>query len=148
MWKSKGAKPPKNSDKYEWTEHVFFKMRQYGLSEQKVRSVIRAPKRTETGIAADTVAVMQPAGTVKKDAQGQEKWPQEIWVLYKVKGIKEKSKDETRLKKIGTSAKAKKMLEMTDKKLVIISAWRYPGMAPERDPIPEEIWREIEEMGI
>lgn len=28
-------------------------------------------------------------------------------------------------------------------KLKIISAWRYPGRAPERDPVPVEILREI-----
>ena len=24
------------------------------------------------------------------------------------------------------------------------AAWRYPGVSPEKDPIPAEIWREIE----
>ena len=27
----------------------------------------------------------------------------------------------------------------------IISAWRYPGVSPKRNPIPAEILREIEE---
>lgn len=146
MWKTKSLKPPKNSDKYEWTEHSFFKMRQYALSEQKVRAVIRAPKRTETGIAANTVAVMQPAGTVKKDVQGKEKWPQEIWVLYKLKGENKKEKEGAENGNLKIQ-KLKSCLKAT-KKIVIISAWRYPGMAPERDPVPDEIWRELEEMAI
>lgn len=45
-------KIPKNSDKYFWTTHSIYKMRQYGLSEQKIRSVIRNPQRKEEGIVA------------------------------------------------------------------------------------------------
>jgi hypothetical protein len=29
--------------------------------------------------------------------------------------------------------------------LRVISAWRYPGVSPERNPVPEGILREIEE---
>lgn len=56
-----------------WTEHAKFKMRQYGLSEARVKRVLRAPSRVESGIAPKTVAVMSPAGT---------KRPQEIWCMY------------------------------------------------------------------
>jgi hypothetical protein len=56
-----------------WTEHARFKMRQYGLSEARVKRVLRAPVRVEAGIAPKTVAVMTPAGA---------KRPQEIWVMY------------------------------------------------------------------
>ncbi|HEX8974065.1 MAG TPA: hypothetical protein VF817_01090 [Patescibacteria group bacterium] len=135
-------KQPKNTSKYHWTDHVQMKMHYYGLSQQKVLGVINRPRRIETGIVEDTVAVMQPAGTIKKDENGKEKWSQEIWVLYKVKSEKLKVKSTSKSPKI---AELQKKIN-TDKKLVIISAWRYPGVAPERDPIPGEILREIEEM--
>lgn len=56
-----------------WTEHAKFKMRQYGLSEARVRRILRAPVRIEEGIAPKTVAAMQPAGS---------KRPQELWCMY------------------------------------------------------------------
>jgi hypothetical protein len=48
-------------------------MRFYGLSEQRVRRVIRSPKRIESGIAPQTIALMQSAGSPKR--------PTEIWVM-------------------------------------------------------------------
>ncbi len=42
--------------------------------------------------------------------------------------------------------KAKKLMKLMPKKLVIISAWRYPGVSPKNNPIPEEIFRELEEV--
>ena len=44
----------------------------------------------------------------------------EIWTLYVLAGA-----------------------EKNRKKIKIISAWRYPGKSPERDPIPADILREI-----
>ena len=43
----------------------------------------------------------------------------EIWTLYVLSGAR-------------------------DKQIKIISAWRYPGKSPERDPIPSDILREIQ----
>jgi len=171
-------KTPKNSDQYLWTAHVAEKMHYYGLSEQKVLGVIRRPKRIETGIAPDTVAVMLPVGeksaaqiAKNKDKkstfgnyQSDRPWNQEIWVMYQ---MKVKSEKLTRLdsrrrplvdarreveSKIQNS-KIQKLQELrnkinSNKKITIISAWRYPGVSHEKDPIPSEIWREIEEAGI
>ena len=114
--------------RYQFTEHSRYKMQQYNLSEQRVTRIIRAPKRTEEGIATRTIAVMQP-GTVKRDAKGKETWTQEIWVLYQIKNQKSKIKNESLDSQL---------------QLKIISAWRYPGMSPKRNPIPEEILRELE----
>ncbi len=112
-----------------FTKHAEYKMKQYSLSVQKVRSVIRNPKRKEVGIVSNTIAVMQPVSikknlkqTIKStwqkpvtsNAQG-ESWSQEIWALYKEEAGKKK----------------------------IISAWRYPGMSPKGEPIPEEILQEL-----
>lgn len=116
---------------YQYTLHAQYKMKQYGLSEQRVRSVIRNPKRREEGIMPKTVAVMQPVSMKKID--GKEVWKQEIWVMFVVK--------------------SKKQIEgevqgFPQQKLRIISAWRYPGVSPKRNPIPEEILRELEEGSI
>jgi hypothetical protein len=88
-------------------------MKQYGLSLQKVRGVIRRPQRREVGIVLKTVAVMQPVNP--KTENGKTTWKQEVWVLYKEDAGKKK----------------------------IISAWRYPGISPKRDPIPEDILQEL-----
>lgn len=96
-----------------FTHHSEYKMRQYNLSAQKVRGVIRNPKRREVGIVPKTVAVMQPVSPKKID--GKEIWKQEVWVLYKEEANRKK----------------------------IISAWRYPGVSPKRDPIPSDILQEL-----
>jgi hypothetical protein len=113
-------KIPKNTEYLVWTNHSIGKMRQYQLSEQRIRRVLNAPKRKEEGIAPNTVAVMQSTGTQKR--------PTEIWVMYqhlnsKLKGQKSKLR-----------------------KIRIISAWRYPGISPIRTVpnIPEEVWGILE----
>lgn len=109
-------KPPKNDDKISWTKHAFQKMRFYGLSETRLRRVLARPERKEIGIAEDTIAVMQPTGSKKH--------PTEIWLMYKI--INHKSK-------------------IRNQKLRIITAWRYPGQSPVREPppVPEDIMEEL-----
>ncbi len=104
------------SDNLIWTNHSLAKLRQYRLSASRVLRVLRHPKRREVGVAENTVACMQPAGTPKH--------PYEIWVMYKSQGANRKSP-------IGKTPKT-----------TIISAWRYPGISPigEPPPIPEEVW--------
>ena len=119
-------KIPKNTEKYEWTQHAAFKMKQYGLTAQRILRVVKNPQRTEEGIVKNTIAVMQPASLRTKD--GKRVWSQEIWAMYQIKG---KSKNE-KGKTFGMA------------KIRLISAWRYPGVSPKRDPIPEEILRELE----
>ncbi|NTV41166.1 MAG: hypothetical protein HGA61_02740 [Candidatus Moranbacteria bacterium] len=179
-------KTPKNTDKYYWTAHVAEKMHYYGLSEQKVLGVIRNPKRTETGVAQDTVAVMLPVGNIKngkakprwgrpsfgdfnneqknpEEKEEKENWNQEIWVMYQLRGSEASSKKQEtclpdrqanskqkeeiikNIKSLGKE-KAKKLTKLMPKKLVIISAWRYPGVSPKNNPIPDEIFRELEEL--
>lgn len=57
----------------EWTTHSHFKMREYGLSESRIKRVINSPERIEEGIAEGTAAMMQSAGS--------DKHPYEIWVM-------------------------------------------------------------------
>jgi len=69
-------KKPKDDEKIVWTKHVIQKMKYYGLSENKLRNVMWRPERVEEGIAPDTVAIMQPYGSLKK--------PKEIWLMYQI----------------------------------------------------------------
>ena len=119
------------SGQYVFTAHSQYKMQQYGLSEQKVKSVMRNPRRREEGIVPNTVAVMQPP-SVKRDALGKETWAQEIWVMFQLRPA------------IG-QAGAPGLSSLGTSRYRIISAWRYPGVSPKRNPIPAEILREIEE---
>ena len=98
----------KGGDKYCWTKHSLYKMRHYGLSEQRIKRVIRHPARIEEAIVPNLIAAMQPAG--KKNYS-------EIWTIYKP--VKNK------------------------KQIKIITAWRYLGKSPARNPIPQEILDEI-----
>jgi len=102
-----------------WTKHSEVKMRFHGLSKQRVRRVLNSPKRIETGIAPNTVAMMQAAGSKKH--------PHEIWVMI-VKNKKSKIKNQK--------------YDITTK---IISAWRYPGITKPGEPLPAEIISEMEE---
>ncbi len=101
-------KAPKNTDRFLWTNHAARKIIFYGLSEQKIKRIINHPDRTEEGVALNTIACMQIAGSKKHY--------QEIWAMYQKKNLKQ---------------------------LKIISAWRYPGKSPAKNPIPPEILAEI-----
>lgn len=106
----------KASPKIHWTNHAEEKLRFYRLSQSRVLRVLRHPKRKEEGVAPNTVAAMQPAGSKKH--------PYEIWVMYQIKKIRN-SKSRIKLK--------------------VISCWRYPGVSPVRQPppIPEDALLEL-----
>lgn len=126
--------------KLHWTEHSKIKMKQYGLSKQKLLGILYRSERKEQGIVPGTTAVMKTnkkytSKTVSlfKDKEqglhphtrsfsrnfgvGARKAPGEIWLMYK---------DTKDFRKI-------------------ISAWRYPGISKpgEEIPIPEDIRQEI-----
>jgi hypothetical protein len=111
---------------YLWTRHAHDKMRFYGLSESRVRRVIKTPARVEEGIAENTIAAMQPASYKMKD--GQRTWSQEIWVMFRTVSIPSQ-------KEGGSGTKSIK----------IISAWRYPGKTKEGASLPSAILDEIQE---
>ena len=103
----------------------------YGLSETKIRYVLRRPDRIEEGIALRTTAVMQKTGSQKN--------PSEIWVMYQKKLLRKKREN-------SSLDKLKNILERGEK-IIVISAWRYPGISPQGPPpIPENIIREIGEI--
>jgi len=111
-------KKPKNTDKITWTKHSIRKMRFYGLSENRLKRVLRNPNRKEGGVAPETLAVMQRTGSKKH--------PTEIWLMYQTINSK---------------------LKTQNAKLKIISAWRYPGISPKGKeiPIPDDILEELNE---
>ncbi|MGK2848470.1 MAG: hypothetical protein ACSLEX_00120 [Minisyncoccota bacterium] len=125
---------------YIFTSHAQHKMRQYALSEQKVRHVIRYPKRTQTGVAPRTIAVMQPISP--KNIAGKEVWKQEVWVMFQKQPIQKKQQ------KTPPIVSATQHLLVSHSALKVISAWRYPGMSPKNHPIPDEILRELTEGSI
>jgi len=120
-------KQPKNDSKYIWTAHAWEKMQQYGISDQRVRRIIRFPKRTEEGVLDGAIAAMQPTGK------------QEMWVMYVI----ENSKLKVQNSKVGELDNMQSFFGNTEKKFKIITVWRYPGVSPIRDAIPDEILSEI-----
>lgn len=112
---------PRGTRKLLWTEHSKIKMRQYGLSKQKILGILYKPERIEQGIVPGTTAVMKTNKTffrvkqitLEKAWQKPKRAPGEIWMMYK------ETKDSRK----------------------IISAWRYPGITKpgESIPIPEDI---------
>jgi hypothetical protein len=110
--------------KVTWTQHSEIKMRQYGLSKQKVLGILRKPERKEKGIVPGTLAAMKSNKVFFKERQVDlsgawkpKKAPGEIWLMYK------DTKEYRR----------------------IISAWRYPGISKpgESIPIPDDIRMEL-----
>jgi len=122
----------KNDSKYYWTNHVKEKMIFYGLSDSLIKRVIRFPKRTEEGIAPDTVASLKVAGSKKNQY--------EIWVMYQVrKRAKIEKKNINILDKLSE-------LEINEiarykPQIVVISAWKYPGLSQIKNeiPIPDDV---------
>ncbi len=136
------------SDKYQWTRHSLFKMRQYGLSPQRVIRVIRNPERVEEGIVEKTIAVMQPASA--KNKNGKKFWSQEIWAMYQTRraGNTKSNPPAGGLNPKQIQNLKSQILNSANQKIRIISAWRYPGVSPKNNPIPDEILREIAEIAI
>lgn len=119
---------PKDDAATHWTSHVTRKMIFYGLSASKIRSVIRNFQRKEEGVAVNTVAYM-----VRND---KPKRQEEIWVM-----AQRVNSD----KRTATSGKEESRKIIGGNKLIIISAWRYPGTSkPGKDiPIPQDILDEL-----
>ena len=120
-----------NYRKLFWTEHSKIKMRQYGLSKQKLLGILYKPERKEQGIVPGTTAVMKTNKilfnakkvTVSDAWKKPKRAPGEIWLMYKDVTLRPGSGQERK----------------------IISAWRYPGISKpgEAIPIPEDIRQEL-----
>lgn len=133
------GKPPRDNEKYRWTNHVARKMRFYGLSASRVLRVVNAPVRVEEGVAPGTLAGMQTAGTKTK--------PWEVWVMWRREaGPKSKIQSE----KFGTPSLITSDFGLNTGRVVIITAWRYPGTSPVRSavPIPSGVLAELAAEGL
>lgn len=132
---------PRDTEAYSWTSHASVKMRQYGLSESRLKRVIRFPARSEEGILSGAVAVMQPASVTTSG--GKQSWKQEIWVMYVLEDARARSAHNER----GADAKVLNdpfgILKKKGKRIRIITAWRYPGVSPLRNPVPREVLEEV-----
>lgn len=104
--------------KLHWTKHSENKIKFYRLSKQRLKRVLLKPYRIEEGIAPQTIALMQPT-KIKKEGK-KKKWKEEIWL----------------------------MIQKEDNLIKIISAWRYPGISPQQNPIPQEIIEELKKEGL
>jgi hypothetical protein len=100
-----------------WTKHSERKLKEYQLSKSRILRIIKNPYRIEEGIAPKTIALMVPV-KIKK-INNRKTWKQEIWT----------------------------MIQKTKEGLKIISAWRYPGISPQENPIPQEIILELKREG-
>lgn len=107
-------------EKIAWTNHIKEKMKYYRFSENRVLSILRKPGRKEEGIAPGTIAVMQSTGTKKH--------PTEAWLMYQT---------------VFGSFRGNRQ-----KKIKMISAWRYPGITPvgERPILPEDTALELKDI--
>lgn len=129
---------------YLWTQHSEWKMKYYGLSKQKVLGIIRRPDRVEKGIAGNgTIAVMQAVSP--KIIDGKKVWRQEVWTMYlKKRKRRIQYKTDDALASNDTVARLQKNL-FRNEHFTIISAWRYPGISPKNNPIPDDVLREMME---
>lgn len=117
---------PKNDKNFHWTQHIKDKMLFYRLSEQKIKPILKSPDRREEGIAPNTIAVMKRNDTKKRQ--------EEIWIMYADASSPKKSKPPKPHTLVASSSK-----------LIMISAWRYPGKsrAGKAIPIPEDILEDV-----
>jgi len=123
-----------------WTKHSQAKIQQYMLSESRVKRIVRNPQRLEKGIAPKTLASMQKAGSKKH--------PYEIWVMYQIKKSKIPAPEQVRYE-AGKNPRPRQAKRGGQKsKLIVISAWKYPGITHPGDPIPipPDIFEEIFEI--
>lgn len=141
-------------------------MRHYRLTESRIKRIIRYPARVEEAVVEGAIACMQPAGG---------KQYSEIWTIYiivhSVGGILRKHarpvqrrdslsvRSSTRLRR-GHAGRANDGFrehaasnfaplvsgKEKEKKIKVITAWRYPGKSPKRNPIPAEILREVQSL--
>jgi len=119
-----------------WTEHSKIKMRQYGLSKQKLLGILSKPERKEQGIVPGTTAVMKTnkiffkakQTTLSGAWQKPRKAPGEIWLMFR-----------------DTNPSGPKGYPSGQGFRKIISAWRYPGISKpgEAIPIPDDIRQEL-----
>lgn len=125
-------KLPKSDSRFGWTRHIKNKMVYYHLSAAQVLRIFRFPDRREEGVAPNTIAAMKVRKKVSASKSAMQRGlrnSEEIWMMYRISGGRQKS---------------------SGSKVVLISAWRYPGRTKpgERVPVPVEILDELKAEGL
>ena len=119
-------------------------MRYYKLSEGLVKRVIRYPQRTEEGILKDAVACMRPAHSTSFTSGGGQALPagrQAPQAYFTPQQYLQKPSSAQASNKRYSEIWTMYVL-MPSKQIKIITAWRYPGKSPERNPVPQGIIEE------
>lgn len=109
-------------------------MRFYKLSEQRVKRILNSPHRVEEGIAPNTIAMMQAAGSKKH--------PYEIWTM--IQRHKQK-RNEHRSIQTENKFPYESALSPFKSAVKVISAWKYPGRTKAGESLPMEIIQEMNE---
>ncbi|MEK9186708.1 MAG: hypothetical protein AAB885_03945 [Patescibacteria group bacterium] len=125
---------PKDTKEYHWTSHIKNKMLFYRISEQKIKTILKSYDRKEEGVAQNTMAVMKRNDTPKRQ--------EEIWLMYQ-------NRVAPRLRSGNKKLLVPKSIEgLPYSKIILISAWRYPGKSKpgKQIPIPDDILQEIKDV--
>jgi len=111
----------------------------YNISGSQIMRIFRNADRREEGIAPGTIGAMKRRTKNSKLITNNQKQKgknreEEMWIMYKMNARR--------------SARSRVAGHMS--KVVMISAWRYPGRTKpgERPPIPEGLLEELAEEGI
>lgn len=136
-----------NRENILWTAHARQKMKFYGLSEQRLRRVLKFPQRIEEGIAPKTTAIMQP----QRNDFSQRRAGSGIIKKFTNKGGVEKNRFFGSKNRRGTGEiwlMYQKIQRQKKDKIKIISAWRYPGISPKGKEIsiPDDIRKELQRL--
>lgn len=132
---------PKDTAQLSWTRHIKNKMVFYHLSAAQILRIFNKPDRREEGVAPETIAAMQR----KKSVGAKQARSEEIWIMYRVNAANTKE----RVAKSDRPQPLAYGSALRRSRVVMISAWRYPGVtkAGDRPPIPESILEELVRSG-
>ncbi len=149
---------PKDDTKTSWTRHIKNKMVFYNISGAQILRIFSTPERREEAIAPGTIGAMRVMKhNVNKAAIGQKQKPREteLWIMYKLNAKRSAHLTSDKMTNDKTKSKLEKQFPRSDvrgqmSKVVMISAWRYPGRTKpgERPKIPEGLMDELAEEGV
>lgn len=105
----------------------------YGLTADKVKRIIRNPKRVENGVAENTIAVMVSGSNNKK--------PSEVWAMYQQKDVRKIIISAWRYPGISPVGKQTRALNK-------LSARPSTNIISALVPIPADILEELKKEGI
>jgi len=143
---------PENTARFSWTRHIKNKMVFYNISGAQIMRIFTTPERREEAIAPGTIGAMRTTKhNVNKAAPGmpQKRKETELWIMYKIND-KRKTINSKQNPNIVALAHTLSKVNSLKSKVVMISAWRYPGKTKpgERPAIPQGVLEELAEEGV